>query len=135
MESAEHLGPVEVWQIREFPRGLRQYVADEARKENVKVGEWLTKVVLAYRAGDIPKPVFANLSTGAADPLDRAIDRACRLAEHAGAMPKGVAALAYGLVKAELRALKVEQSNGVLKPRLTHQPATAPGSDDVTHSA
>jgi hypothetical protein len=130
-QNQEDLGPAGVWQIREFPKGLREYLADEARRENIVVGELLTRIVLAYRSGSLgkvaqttPQNGFSNVSNGghSKDALDRAIDRACRLADHAQAMPKGVAALAFSLVKGELQALK-PPSTKVLKSRLTHQPA------------
>jgi hypothetical protein len=123
--TQEDLGPAGVWQIREFPKGLRQYLADEARKEGIVVGELLTRIVAAYRAGSHGKLVpngFANASNGTdSERLDRAIERIRKLAEVAPGMPKEVATLAFGLIKADLRDLKNEP-NGVLKQRLTHQP-------------
>jgi hypothetical protein len=129
-QNQEDLGPPDVWQIRAFPRRLREFLAEDARKEGTTVGELLTRIVLAYRSGALgkvsPQNGFANVSTnGRDDALDRAIGRACRLAEYAGNMPKGVASLAYSLVKAELRSLKDPASTTVLKPRLTHEPAAA----------
>lgn len=52
MGDQESLGPSEVWQIRAFPRGLREYLATEARRADITVGELLTSIVLAYRDGD-----------------------------------------------------------------------------------
>jgi len=34
------------WQIREFPERLRDAITEQARKENVKVGELLTRLVI-----------------------------------------------------------------------------------------
>jgi hypothetical protein len=132
-QEHEDIGPAEVWQIRAFPRGLRQYLAEEARKEGIVVGDLLTRIVLAYRSGSLGKIAmvdgFANASSGAAEAaLDRAIDRIRKLAEYGQTMPKEVATLAYGLVKADLRALKTK-STEVLKPRLTHQPQEAESRD------
>lgn len=140
-QTQEDLGPPGVWQIREFPKGLREYLADEARRESIVVGELLTRIVVAYRAGSLgkvaqaaPQNGFANASNGGTEAaLDRAIDRACRLAQHAQSMPKGVAALAYSLVKAELRGLK-PPSTKVLKPRLTHEPAAVEAHGDANPS-
>jgi hypothetical protein len=124
-QNQEDLGPAGVWQIREFPKGLRQYLADEARKEGIVVGELLTRIVAAYRAGTLGRVApngFANPSNGGGNDerLDLAIERIRRLAEVAHGMPKEVATLAFGLIKADLRDLK-DKPNGVLKHGLTHQ--------------
>lgn len=118
----ENLGPMEPWQIRAFPRHLRERIAKDAGEQKVTVGDLLTKILLAhYSAAPDNRRLNGFANTSNMDALDRAVGIACRLAEHAGSMPKGVANLAYGLVKADLRTLKANSGEG-FTPRLTHQP-------------
>jgi hypothetical protein len=49
MDDDSNLGPVEPWQIKHFPRRLRQELTEQARLEQVNVGELLTRLVLAAR--------------------------------------------------------------------------------------
>src|SRR5436853_596759 len=49
MDDDSNLGPVEPWQIKQFPRRLRLELTEQARQEKVSVGELLTKLVLAAR--------------------------------------------------------------------------------------
>jgi hypothetical protein len=79
---------------------------------------------------EIPKPDYranpgvaggSEKTEPSADALDRAIERACKLAQHSASMPKVVADLAYGLVKDDLRGLKA--GNGRDWPDLPRLPS------------
>lgn len=45
--TPENLGPLEAWQIREFPRELRRQIIDEAKRRQMSPGELATRVFLA----------------------------------------------------------------------------------------
>jgi hypothetical protein len=139
----EDLGPVGVWQIKQFPQRLREYLVNEAQRELITVSELLTRLIVAYREGTLeapppPKTAFAN------EVLDRSIERIAMLAEHAGSIPKEVSTLAFGLIKADLRGLKAgtnpvfkprledhDEANPVFKPRLSHESAATPEQPTV----
>ena len=106
----EDFGPAEAWQIREFPRRLRDYIANEARNQDVKVGELLTKIVVAYRDGRLghPSTMFANPLNGTPDltellELER-LSHLARLLTSEGKSSKPLAE-AKRLVWARLKAL------------------------------
>jgi len=44
--DGENQGRMVPWQIREFPENLRDAITEQARKEGVKVGELLARLVL-----------------------------------------------------------------------------------------
>jgi hypothetical protein len=129
-QNHEDLGPAEVWQIRLFPRGLRQYLADQARKEGIVVGDLLTRIVLAYRDGG-GKVIdgFANTSNTSTDAiemaLDRSIERIRRLVDIGQPVPETIIARVFGLIESDLKATK-SLAKRVLKPRLTQETAPPP---------
>jgi hypothetical protein len=45
----EDMGPLEAWQIREFPRELRQAVINEAKARRMSPGEFATRIFVAAR--------------------------------------------------------------------------------------
>jgi hypothetical protein len=57
----EDLGPLEAWQIREFPRALRQEIVNEAKTRQMSPGEFATRIFLAAR--DAGWDGFANRQT------------------------------------------------------------------------
>ena len=101
------------WNVKDFPVELRMRITDAAARARMSVAEWLTAYFQKHGIDgeDLPaipkREIPANRAAAPDDSaLDRAIDRACRLAQHATSMPKSVADLAYGLVREELRALR-----------------------------
>jgi hypothetical protein len=48
MEAPQNLGPLEPWQIRGFPRFLRQRIITQAKLERMSPGEFVTRIMLAY---------------------------------------------------------------------------------------
>lgn len=44
----ENLGPMEPWQIRAFPKALRERLIDDAHSQRVTVGDLLTRIVLRH---------------------------------------------------------------------------------------
>jgi hypothetical protein len=99
------------WNVKDLPVAIRSQITDLAARQGVTVAEWLTEYFTLHGLDGQDLPAIprrdrpANRDT---DTLDRVIDRACRLAQHTASMPKAVADLAYGLVKAELRDLRAE---------------------------
>ena len=45
----EDLGPLEAWQIRGFPRTLRQLIIQEAKDRRMSPGEFATRIFVAAR--------------------------------------------------------------------------------------
>ena len=106
MTAPEDLGPLEAWQIREFPRDLRQAIVAEAKNRRMSPGEFATKIFLAARdagwdgfaASPDSPPVRPRMPV---DDLCKLTEAAAKLAEHGDAMPKGLRAnLARGLREA-----------------------------------
>jgi hypothetical protein len=87
----EDMGPLEAWQIREFPRELRQAIVNEAKARRMSPGEFATRVFVAARdAGwdSFAPPTGGVVTNGsvppkrvdAPDALSRLIAAACELA-------------------------------------------------------
>jgi hypothetical protein len=47
MDQPQNLGPLEPWQIREFPRFLRQRIITQAKLAHMSPGEFVTRIMLA----------------------------------------------------------------------------------------
>jgi hypothetical protein len=47
MEAPQNLGPLEPWQIRGFPRFLRQRIITQAKLERMSPGEFVTRIMIA----------------------------------------------------------------------------------------
>jgi hypothetical protein len=63
----ENLGKLGPLYVREFPTGLREEIADLARRDGVKVGEFLTQVLLVCRQAGWPRAIadMQHLQTAA----------------------------------------------------------------------
>ena len=60
--DSENLGPMEPWQIRAFPKALRERLIDEAHAGKVTVGDLLTRIVLRHYDGAQPSNRSNNVS-------------------------------------------------------------------------
>jgi hypothetical protein len=112
------------WNVKDFPTSLRTQITDAASRQGLTVAVWLTHHFETHGIDGVEIPAIPSKDPPAnrdLDALDRAIDRACRLAQHVEQMPKQVASLAFGLVKDELRALKPPRSPRERLPQLTHE--------------
>lgn len=52
MSDSQNLGPVGIWQIKNFPDGLRRAIVERAAVEKVTVGELLTRIMVAVMEAD-----------------------------------------------------------------------------------
>jgi hypothetical protein len=89
----ENLGPAEPWQIRSFPKALRERLIDEAHAARCSVGELLTRIVVAYFA--------SNNAADRADAPNHAVD-VVRLAPLVASMPRWLRAALWRRVAGEL---------------------------------
>jgi hypothetical protein len=92
MDRSENLGPMEPWQIRAFPRALRDKLTDEAHAGRITVGDLLTAIVLRHYASN----------NGADHASNNAIDEARQLAPLLEHMPAWLRAALFRRVAAQL---------------------------------
>jgi hypothetical protein len=85
----DNLGPAEPWQIRSFPKGLRERLIDEAHATRCSVGELLTAIVLRH---------YDQPASGASN---NALD-AVQLAPLVPAMPRWLRAALWRRVAGQL---------------------------------
>ena len=92
----DNLGPAEPWQIRSFPKGLRERLIDEAHGARCSVGELLTAIVLRH---------YDEPTSGTSNNAIDALERAAKLAPLIEQMP---AWLRTGLFRQIAAAIGVE---------------------------
>lgn len=110
----EHLGRVEPWQIKAFPKTLREDFTKVAREREITVAELLTEIVISWRDksgrfSEAHEAAFTNIRAGQPlnlDRLDRLVTMATTTAAHSETLPVGVRALMFSLIKRELRGMK-----------------------------
>jgi hypothetical protein len=90
----ENLGPAEPWQIRSFPKGLRERLTDEAHARRTTVGELLTAICVAHFDA-------SNNAVHGTDASTNAID-VVRLAPLVASMPRWLRAALWRRVAGEL---------------------------------
>ena len=89
----DNLGPAEPWQIRSFPKGLRERLIDEAHAARCSVGELLTAIVLRHY--DASNSASDHASTNA-------LDRAVQLAPLIPSMPQWLRSALFRRVAGQL---------------------------------
>lgn len=120
----ETLGKLMPWQIKEFPEGLRRELTEQARQADLTVGEWLTRIVVAFRDAGWPMDGlppgamargFANAQpTVKQHSLQEIVDMASRVAPHldGGKLPKALSGAIASKLRAEIKGLpQTAQSN------------------------
>jgi hypothetical protein len=111
MADIDNLGKVSAWQIKEFPEGLREEIARQAKQARMSVGEFVTGIMVQARDagwrldGAAGKPFETSKPPANLGDLSMLVDMACKVADHAERMPKGTAAIANRLIKRSLTAL------------------------------
>jgi hypothetical protein len=68
MSDSQNLGPVGIWQVKNFPDGVRRAIVERAAAEKITVGELLTRIMVAvmeadWQVGEASTP-SATRSTG-----------------------------------------------------------------------
>ena len=123
MGESENLGRLSAWQVRDFPEELRRQIADQARREDMTVGEFLTRCMVLLRdagwprAGNDPSNTFANTSTAVAirggqhvPPGHTELRELAQMARDLTPPDKDTAVLreARAVVRARIKALRTE---------------------------
>jgi hypothetical protein len=52
MSDSQNLGPVGIWQVKNFPDGVRRAIVERAAAEKITVGELLTRIMVAVMEAD-----------------------------------------------------------------------------------
>jgi hypothetical protein len=113
--EAENQGRVTAWQIREFPEGLRRQVTEQARIEDLTVGDFLARCMVMLRDSGWPREIavdgFANAVNHRVDltRLRQAAEIVAILAPHKELLPKGIASPLWATLRQEARALRASQ--------------------------
>jgi adenine/guanine phosphoribosyltransferase-like PRPP-binding protein len=122
MSEADDLGPAEPWQIKQFPRRLRQELTEQAHTERVSVGELLTRLVIAAREGgwqfDPSRPSPDGSTNG--------VEAGLALAERAIAAAVALASAPNVPVTFRRRANRLLRES---LPSRSRKPASLPSSD------
>lgn len=130
MDQEDLLGPLEAWQIREFPRDLRVQIVAAAKDRRMSPGEFATQIFIAAR--DAGWDGFQSSAPGGngvrpvADPADM-VRAAIEAAEAAGVpVRKGMARQAMAHATEQLMAAR-----GLQAPRRAPRalPAPAPATE------
>jgi hypothetical protein len=117
----EDMGPLEAWQIREFPRELRQAIVNEAKARRMSPGEFATRVFVAARDAGWDSFAPAGLAperADAPDALSRLIAAACELAAANERLPD--------YLRSGFNRRLQEQQRALAPPRPSRQRRLAP---------
>ncbi len=109
-------GPAKSWSIRDVPTNVRHAAVAGAKREEISVGEWITRAIIGKVRSDrasVRTPAVIAPPRALPDPaadLDAA-ERLVALAERLAAIsgkptPRSVTRLAHGVIRDRLQAAK-----------------------------
>ena len=122
--NQQDLGPLEAWQIRKFPRELRQAVVAAAKERHLSPGEFVTGILPKCGQRRLHDVTGSGERASAVNDLAKLAEAAQRVADLADRLPKGLRANLF-------RALR-EAARAAIPPRAPPQKALAAPDPRVT---
>ena len=122
--NQQDLGPLEAWQIRKFPRELRQAVVAAAKERHLSPGEFVTGILPKCGQRRLHDITGSGERASAVNGLAKLAEAAQRVADLADRLPKGLRANLF-------RALR-EAARAAIPPRAPPQKALAAPDPRVT---